>query len=136
VTIFDKLGCCVFQGDFLVTIESTRCRNVNDGGKRKARVYANLRDSGADGEPMKARVAGQMASLRLSSCNISLDNVNCFSMIEIPLKDNPKCVAVDCKTRNIAISLMPVYNEGATQCRVLIYGMCCKKIAGSKLIYR
>jgi hypothetical protein len=140
--LFFNWGCsCAHMclGDFLVTIESatTRCHRTLDSEQQTARVYINLSATDLEHEPMKARVAGQLASLRLKSVSLDcVDNLRRFSVIEIPLKDTPRHLAANGQVRNIAVSMAPRYSAGSMQCRILIYGLCCKRIARSQLVYR
>ena len=126
----------VFVGNFLVTIEG----QFSFVWERRVRVYINVHKNSAGSHgPVKARVAGQLASLRLSSINDdreSVDDMDSFSMIEIPLKGPPCCIAVDTQTRNIAVGIVPCTTNDLPYNLVLIYGLCCKQVAGSQLVYR
>jgi hypothetical protein len=101
-----------------VTIESATTKRYRtfDGEQLTTRVYINLGTADLEHEPMKARVAGQLASLRWKSISLNcVDNLHRFSVIEIPLKDTPRHVAANGQTRNIAVSMAPRYNAGSMQ---------------------
>lgn len=85
------------------------------------RVYANIR-AGVGHRVISASVAGQIRSLRLNGQLTDADSCNRPSVIEIPLKDSPKSVAVNSSMCNLAV---------AVQTRVLIYGLSSMKIDGS-----
>jgi Hermansky-Pudlak syndrome 3 len=118
-----NLSAFYFSGDFLVTVEKHKLDTNSN-----VRVYTNMQKATSQ-KPLRA-------SLRLTSSDDSKGSVDRAmdgpSVIEIPLKDNPKCIAIENCTGNMAVSV----TSSSGLCRLLIYGLFCKRIVQSASTYR